>query len=293
MNEVGRNELCPCGSGRKYKFCHLKPYSPTEHFAAAIKAFEISKRVDYRLPPSIQVIDVPTIVTEDPSSWNNEVNEILAPLNRLSLNKEDKWQKYAIGRIQKLHHKLNAIKFHQTVFLQEEERIKNSFDNFCIGTVQYDHINDNPILIFMTEAFLFQTVSFLDVFAQLIGRNFKFKTTTYENYGQGLIDKVKRNPLKGYPEQCNSLIDLLTRNMSWIRHLTDMRVEVTHYSDLEGLACFLQKRCDNKTDKYVKVFYPSLTDGERVSSYMNGTLTRIKSLISDYSKLVSAIYPAR
>ncbi|MDD5589101.1 MAG: SEC-C metal-binding domain-containing protein [Candidatus Nanoarchaeia archaeon] len=22
--KVGRNELCPCGSGKKFKFCHLK-----------------------------------------------------------------------------------------------------------------------------------------------------------------------------------------------------------------------------------------------------------------------------
>ena len=23
--KIGRNELCPCGSGKKYKFCHGKP----------------------------------------------------------------------------------------------------------------------------------------------------------------------------------------------------------------------------------------------------------------------------
>ena len=179
------------------------------------------------------------------------------------------------------------------IFLSEEENVKRQFENFTIGTSEYNHVDDNPVLIFSTESFLFQSVSFLDVFAQLIGRNFKLNVRTYEDYGQGLVDKIKKNPLNGYPKQCCSLIDLINHNLSWIRNLIEMRVEVTHYSDLEGLACFLQRRCHQRTDRHVKIYYPSLTDGTRISVYMNDIWNKLKTLIADYSQIILTIYPIK
>ena len=110
MNEVGRNAPCPCGSGRKYKYCHQKPFLPSENFMVEIKAFEIAKRIRYKLPPTIQVSDVPTITSVRPYPWHIEISEILKPLNDLKWDTNDKWQRYAEGRVKKLYHKLNAIK---------------------------------------------------------------------------------------------------------------------------------------------------------------------------------------
>lgn len=32
-DRVGRNELCPCGSGRKHKYCHLQILQEMEQHA--------------------------------------------------------------------------------------------------------------------------------------------------------------------------------------------------------------------------------------------------------------------
>jgi hypothetical protein len=36
MNKVGRNDPCPCGSGKKYKKCHLGDYDPESVFLKAL-----------------------------------------------------------------------------------------------------------------------------------------------------------------------------------------------------------------------------------------------------------------
>ena len=36
-NKIGRNEPCPCGSGRKHKHCHLRILQEMEQFACMEK----------------------------------------------------------------------------------------------------------------------------------------------------------------------------------------------------------------------------------------------------------------
>ena len=69
-----------------------------------------------------------------------------------------------------------------------------------------------------------------------------------------------------------------------------MRDEVTHYSDLEGLACFLQRKCDSKYETQVKIYYPSLTDGTRITNYMNDIFTKINYLINEYTKIALSLF---
>jgi hypothetical protein len=187
------------------------------------------------------------------------------------LDETDKWQRYAKGRINKLHHKLDALQFHSTVFKNEEKRKVEEIRAFSMGTL-YNFVIDNPVLIYMTESFLFQSKSCLDVIARLIANAFKLTgVRTYADYGNHLIEKIGKNPLRNYPLESENLRALQT-NRPWIKYLVEMRDEVTHYSDLEGLGCFLQKKCENRNDMYVTVYYPSVTDGARISTYMDGTL---------------------
>lgn len=144
----------------------------------------------------------------------------------------------------------------------------------------------------MTEAFLFQSKSCLDVLAQLIADTFRLTgVTTFKNYGDDLIDKITKNPLKDYPTQCEDLKFLLRSSEAWVKYLVDMRDEVTHYSDLEGLSCFFQRKCEYKDDKYVKIYYPSLTDGKRVSVFMDEIWVSIKKLIMQYAIIISTMFP--
>jgi hypothetical protein len=129
------------------------------------------------------------------------------------------------------------------------------------------------------------------VLAQLIADTFKLSgVRTFRSYGKDLIEKIAKNPLKNYPTQCQDLQLLLQNNKPWIKYLVDMRDEVTHYSDLEGLSCFLQRKCGNRSDKYVRVYYPSLTDGKRVSVFMDETWENIKKLIDNYSHILCPLF---
>ena len=287
-NDIGRNDPCFCGSGRKYKNCHLKPLLPKDFFQVEMKAFEIVKMVEYRLPPTI-IAGPPTIYAHDPYPWGDEIIQILKLLNEIKWNENDKWQRHAKGRVQKLYHKLNALKFHSIVFINEERKKEQDFRNFTIGSNQYSLVIENPILIYITEAFLFQAKSCLDVLAQLIGFNFKINVTTYKNFGVDLLNKLNKNPLKYHQKECDELKILLKKNKDWIKKLIEMRDEVTHYSDLEGLSCFLQTICDSKFDTYVKIYYPSLTDGTRITNYMNYTFTNLTKLINEYSKIAVSL----
>jgi hypothetical protein len=284
-----RNDPCPCGSGRKYKNCHLKPFYPKESFEVKVKACDPYNPIKIDIPKEIMEIDDIKIYVRDPLPRHNEIIQVLNILNQINWNEKDRWQKYAKGRIQKLFHKLDALKFFMSVFVIEEKRIENNYKQFSTLT-QYNIITDNPLLIYSTESFLFQSKSCLDVFAQLIGNNFKFCIHTYGNNGQDLINKIIKNPLKEYPDQCIKLQQLLNKNKPWIEQLVEMRDLVTHYSDLEGLACFFQRKCQNKNDLKIKIYYPALPDGTRVSAYMKNNLHNIQKLIKDYSEIIYSMF---
>ena len=238
-NEPGRNDLCPCGSGKKYKHCHLASFYPKDYFETEINAFELVNRIQSRLPPEIVVGDV-KIYASDPMPWDEELARLLRPLNEIKWDQNDRWHKYVKGRINKLHHKLNALQFHSTIFKNQEKVIEKKLKNGVVGT-SYNIVIDEPVLIYTTESFLFQSKSCLDVIAQLIANIFKLTgVSTYEDKGKGLIDKIGKNPLKNYPIQCKDMKSLIQENTYWIKYLVDMRDEVTHYSDLEGVSCFLQ-----------------------------------------------------
>lgn len=68
---AGRNEPCPCGSGRKYKNCHLQPLYPQDYFDVEIKAFELKNIIQSRLPEGIQLLDA-KVFARDPNPWDNE-----------------------------------------------------------------------------------------------------------------------------------------------------------------------------------------------------------------------------
>lgn len=69
-------------------------------------------------------------------------------------------------------------------------------------------------------------------------------------------------------------MSVVKADRNWIKELVEMRDEVTHFSDLEGLSCFLIMQ-SKETDEWVRVYYPSLPSGERVSKYMDRTWNNI------------------
>jgi hypothetical protein len=276
--ELGRNDICYCGSNKKYKDCHLKPYYPEESFEAEIKEFD-SIGFENRAAEFVTV-DRSDITVRDPYPWDDDVSTVLRPMIEILWDEKDRWQNRIKRRIDKLHHKLDAMKYHTYFFKEIERTTEENYKNYLAANTTLNKILDNPHLIYNTESFLFQSKSCLDVFAQLVAYSFKFQIRSYGNHGNDLIRILEKEPSRYNPEYAKKVIESIKKNKPWIKELVEMRVEVTHYSDLEELACFLIKK-SKENDKIATIYYPSMPDGERVSKYMDKTWNNIRNLMHE------------
>jgi hypothetical protein len=277
-NELGRNDICYCGSNKKYKDCHLKPFYPNEYFNAEIKEFD-SIKFENRAAPHISIGRV-DVFYRDRHPWDNEISNLLQPLTKIKWNESDMWENRVRKRINKLVHKLSALQFHTNLFKSFEKNTETNYTKYLAANTTMNKIYDDPHLIFNVESFLFQSKSCLDVFAQMIAYIFKFKISTYGRDGDDLIKILKQEPSKNHPEHAKQVIEIIQKNRIWVKELIDMRDEVTHYSDLEGLSCFLIKM-SGENDKVATIYYPAMTSGERVSKYMDKTWSNICHLIRE------------
>jgi hypothetical protein len=280
--ELGRNDICYCGSNKKYKNCHLKPFYPIEYFDCQIREFENIK-FENRASPHIKISRV-DVTYRDPYPWDKEIVELLQEFRKVKWD-EDRWQNRIKKRIDRVHHKLDALKYHISMFKGVEENTESGWKNYIVANTTVNKIYEDPNLIHNVEAFLFQSKSCLDVFAQIIAYSFKFDISSYEHYGDGLIKILQKQFLKQNSTNVSNMIDQINKNRSWIKELVEMRDEVTHYSDLEGLSCFLITMSKD-TDKSIRVYYPAMPSGERVSKYMERTWFNIKNLIENCSQII-------
>lgn len=52
-NKIGRNDPCPCGSGKKYKKCHGGIYERVRPEVRAVPKFTVKKLAPSEVPPDI------------------------------------------------------------------------------------------------------------------------------------------------------------------------------------------------------------------------------------------------
>jgi hypothetical protein len=280
--ELGRNDPCFCGSAKKYKNCHLKPFYPSDFFNAPIKEFEDIK-VKAEAPIEVGRIDV---YYRHPYPWDEGISKLLKSLTEIVWNQEDRWQNRIKNRIDKLRHKLDALQYHTGLFKSVEMDTENSWKKNMVANISLNKIFDDPRLIYNFESFLFQSKSCLDVFAQIIAYSFKSQITSYADNGDRLVKILEKEPSKNYPQYASKVIDLIKENRSWVKELVEMRDEVTHYSDLIGLSCFLTKKSE-ESDRIATVFYPAMPNGQRVSKFMDKTWINIHNLIQSCGFLIA------
>lgn len=198
--------LCDCGSGKLFRDCHLLLDLPKESFLVditkklkSVKHVIIKNGIEQELDA---ILEMETTLA-DPKPWDDEITNII----KLSQKIPD-GQKVFEKRTGKLRHKLDALKYHSLIFKSEEDRLISQYQASYIAE-NFHYALENPTLIYNTEAFLFQTKSCLDVLSQIIGLAFKLSVRTYKNDGEGLIKKIQSNPLKGYPQQCAKMFELI------------------------------------------------------------------------------------
>lgn len=284
---LGRNDPCYCNSGKKYKYCHMKPFLPKEFFNVHVtQGNPDPSHMAYRdgvwhQEPGILEM---TVWFTDKEYEYGEISDILSPVANLKHDSASHLKE----RVNKLHHKLSAIKFHSDNFKKEEDDKIRQFMSSYHG-VNFHYVIDNPKLIYELEAFLFQTKSCLDVLAQTIGLVFKLgRVNTYKNNGDELITQLKNNCPKYLKEHAPKLIKIIERNTKWVSDTVDMRDEITHYSDLIGFSCFINRAWTG--GEYAQIFYPSMPEGIRVRTYLNDTWKKLADLVKDFVSIIVIVY---
>jgi hypothetical protein len=179
-------------------------------------------------------------------------------------------------------HKLYAVRYHMDNFASEEQAQVQKFkeDYTPPGGVQMQR--ENPVLIYEMESFLFQVKSSLDVLAVgLLNKLFGLKLGSFGT--KMVIDALKSEEHKVGTQKVNKLKSIIETNKDWIEELNEMRVQITHYSDLEGFLCFLEVPFTGGEE--CTIYYPSMPDGTRATQYMDSIW---KKLLSFYKTFLTA-----
>jgi hypothetical protein len=302
--KIGRNDPCPCGSGKKYKKCCYpdrtrawKTAGSHESPVFIVKPKEMPEPITDHLVSSDDgvtwkhqpgLMEV-RIYGKDTKNIEGAINRIIEPVWR-DLFGDVKVD--FMDRIRILEHKLYAVKYHLDNYEQaERDKIEEFKKNYKPPTGA-QQIIEEPRLIYEVEAFLFQVKSCLDVLSRVLEPVFGFSNCLFGDEGDKVINQLKNNcpaNLIPYGEGIMCLIE--TSQKEWIVELISMRVQVTHYSDLEGFDCFIQ-------DPYIggvtaTIHYPTMPNGRRALEYCQDIWERLLCFCDDFLKFTAEAARAR
>jgi SEC-C motif-containing protein len=266
---VGRNDACPCGSGKKYKKCyHLKEQTlsvkPSNN-PEVITHHSVFDGEKWNKAAEVLAARIGMTRTEDRSI------EIDSLFEKISQIVSDKSAHQLFKKLDDCKHKLYAVKFHLKQIVQEiKERIAEFERNYSAASGVSIEIA-NHVLIYETEAFLFQVKSSLDLMIQAMGhvipslrsiRTFSHsgKPGTLSYLAGGKV--IKQLRASGEIDMANLFG---SHRISWIEKITIMRDTITHYSGLRGFRCFVEE--PYRGDGQVQIHYPTMPSSERVDAY--------------------------
>jgi len=87
MSNIGRNDPCPCGSGKKYKKCHIEKdekKDQKERQKAALNAAKVAKKENKDTPKEGEHFKHPPARKEKKSSWLAKLTNKVPFLQRKS-----------------------------------------------------------------------------------------------------------------------------------------------------------------------------------------------------------------
>lgn len=198
------------------------------------------------------------------------------------------------GLSEKLHnckHKLYAVKYHMKAIEEEIEKRVNNFKKQYNAISGVGREQENLVLIYETEAFLFQVKSNLDLMIQALSSVVPSLkgSNTFRHLGERRTDKylaggkvIKR--LKQSDEQELYLLFETHRN-DWIQQLTIWRDIISHYSGLRNFHCFIEEPYRGGDE--VKIHYPTMPSGERVDVYCQKTFISLCKLYRSVLKSIA------
>jgi len=175
-------------------------------------------------------------------------------------------------------HKLYAVRYHLDNFVSEERSQVQKFKKDYTPPSGVQINIENLVLVYEMESFLFQVKSSLDVLA--VGLLNKLLGLKLGSFGTEMVsDALKENENKIGTQKVNKLKSIIETNKDWIEELNEMRVQITHYSDLEGFLCFLEVPF---TGEECTIYYPSMPDGTRATQYMDSIWKKLLSFYKSF-----------
>lgn len=270
--EPGRNEPCPCGSSLKYKRCCL---------------------------PRVKGIAVPAIPPDDPRNvhfemdangqWVEKPGSIWCQMHMEEANPPDAGIRNAfapyrvavqhhpvlVDRVRDCVHKCRASDFHRRTIRAEIERIVEDYAPGHKGQPGAAFVWRNEVLLYETEAFLFQTKSAVDALVRLLAPvvpalepfdMFRGKGTVA---GGAVLDVLeKREP------ELHALFE--AARTQWIQQLKEFRDTVTHVSELEGLTSFVESQYHG--GPHTTIEFPKMPTGQRLDVYCGDIVDALMDL---------------
>jgi len=172
MAKIGRNSLCPCGSGKKYKKCCLKQENHIKNFAEKIKKRypELSKNFiqakDHHIKMSEIIIDLADELLEVAESmkdkkgaititiiaWNLSLldeetcNQELLTMSKTNAIKNYDGHKEMVALLKSLINKKNVEYPDINRFIVDYEFIKLNKDDFHLNVVSVIHPEELGII---------------------------------------------------------------------------------------------------------------------------------------------------
>ncbi len=193
-------------------------------------------------------------------------------------------------KIHDCKHKVYAVRFHLRTIKDEVEKRFNDFQKNYKAASGASFEQENPILIYETESFLFQVKSNLDLIVQalsyIVPSLKSFHTFTHSgtpgkpDYLAGgkfikALGKASEQGLQKY-------FDI--NRAEWIQEMAIWRDTITHYSKLKNFSCFIEEPYRGED---VVIHYPSMPNGEKLDDYCNKIYENLIRLYGDVFKVIN------
>jgi hypothetical protein len=193
-------------------------------------------------------------------------------------------------KIHDCKHKIYAVRYHLRTIKAEIDKRFNDFQKNYKAASGASFEQENPILIYEAESFLFQVKSNLDLIVQVLSHivpSLKSFRTFAHSGTPGKSDYITGGKFIKTLEKASEkeLQDIFeTNRIEWIQEMTIWRDTITHYSKLKNFSCFIEEPYRGGD---VVIHYPSMPNKERLDDYCNKIYER---LIKLYQNLFRTIF---
>jgi hypothetical protein len=113
--------------------------------------------------------------------WDNEIIDLLKPFTSVNWKKNDRWENRVKKRIDKIHHKLDAIKYHIESFKNFEWNVETNYKKRTTANTTKNNTYDDPLLIYNFESFIIKTKDMEKLFYKMICDCLKKEINKFNN----------------------------------------------------------------------------------------------------------------